>query len=204
MVGEHVMVALRYYQKEPIKIPDEADLVIKLLKTDLRNHRLKHIVDFKNIIKEAPVRWTDYPGIYVRKVDHVAMVQNELLDVDEDSGVESIGYVWQADIQIDFVAHVKTMFYYPPHEIDGYVEENRYQHAKNCLPVLHWIVHAILAENRKYTDPDDATFQFDTVDPGPFANIDGGYDGVRDVWAIQALYRMQFEMVMRDELPSGS
>lgn len=191
------MTLPEYYKKEPIKIPDEAGVVISLLQNDLLNHRLKHVVPHENIFKEEPDQWNMFPAIYVRKVAQSTMVNNEALGEDYETGDESIGFVWDADILFDFVAHVESLFNYPPIELVGDLEENRYKHAKNCLPVMHWIVHTILSENRKYTDPDDATFQWDLIQPGDFALIDGGYGAVRDVWAIQALYRFRFEMVMR-------
>ena len=187
-----------YYKKEPIKIPNEAGLVISLLQNDLLNHRLKHIVPHDQIIKEEPDKWTQFPAIYVRKVGQSTMVNNETLGEDYDTGEEQIGFVWSADILFDLVAHVNTIFNYPPIATDGDNPDNRYQHAKNCLPVMHWIVHTILSENKKYTDPDDSTFQWDTIEPAGFELIDGGYNGSRDVWAILALYRFQFEIIMRN------
>jgi hypothetical protein len=178
-----------------IPIVDEVDLVIKLIKTDLLNHRLKHILPFNNIYKEQPLNWKDFPGIYIRKVSNVTMVQTESLGEDYDTGLEKIGNVWQCDIAFDIVAHVKTIFNYPPTETDE-ADSVRYEHAKNCLPVLHKVLHAILSENRTYLDPDGSTLQWDFVEPVPngYNLIDGGYNGARDVWAIQVLYRFQFEM----------
>jgi hypothetical protein len=192
------------FQKESIKIPDEAGLAIALLRDDLRNHRLKHIVPNNHIVKESPTdRWTLLPGIYVRKVANLGIINGEQL-AENDDGTIDYGYIWMADLQFDLIAHAKTSFYYPPKEIFGELEENRYKHAKNCLPVIHWILHATLSENRKFSLPADPDFKWDTVEAGPFELVDGGYDGARDVWAIQALYRFQFEMVTRNELQGSS
>lgn len=190
-------MAIPYYKKEATKIPDEVGLVINLLTNDLLNHRLKHVVPHAHIIREEPDVWKIFPAIYVRKVAQPTMVNSVSLGEDYDSGEEQIGNIWSADILFDLVAHVNTLFNYPPIELVGDLEENRYKHAKNCLPVMHWILHTILSNNRKYTDPDDATFHWDTIMPMDYGLIDGGYGRVRDAWAIQALYRFQFEMVVR-------
>ena len=178
-----------------IPIVDEVDIVIKLIKTDLLNHRLKHILPFNNIYKEQPLNWKDFPGLYIRKVSNLTLVETESLGEDYNTGVEKIGNVWQCDIAFDLVAHVKTIFNYPPIETNE-ADSVRYEHAKNCLPVLHKVLHAILSENRQYLDPDGSTLQWDFVEavPNGYNPIDGGYNGAKDVWAIQQLYRFQFEM----------
>jgi hypothetical protein len=183
-----------YSLREAIRIPDEVGLVIKLLKTSAINHRLKHIIPYENIHKEQPAQWKDLPGMYIRKVSNVSMVRKENLGEDYETGVEKIGHVWQCDILFDLVAHVKTIFNYPPIETDGEDSANRYEHAKNCLPVMHQLLHTILMENRSYTDPDGSTLEWDFIEPGEYQLIDGGYAGARDVWAIQCLYTFQFEM----------
>ncbi len=188
---------IAYRLKEAIPIPDEVDLVIKLLENNLLNHRLKHILPLTNILKEQPSQWKEFPGMYIRKVSNVTMVEAQSLGEDYDTGLEKIGSVWQCDIAFDIVAHVKTIFNYPPVVTDGEANSVRYEHAKNCLPVLHTILHTILSENRQYVDPDGSTLQWDSVEPVDYGLVDGGYAGARDVWAIQVLYRFQFEMEVR-------
>ena len=185
-----------YYLKEYTPMPDEVSTIIKLLETNLSNHRLKHIIPFKNIIREMPKIWTDLPGIYIRKIGNVSIVQEQFLREDYDSGDDIYGNVWQADIAFDLGAHVKTIFNYPPIETDP---DNtvRYEGAKNCLPVMEHLLRTIISENRKYTDPDDSRFQWDSVESTPYELVDGGYAGAKDVWAIKVVYRFQFEMEVR-------
>jgi hypothetical protein len=183
-----------YYKKEVIKIPDEVGLVISLLNDDLLNHRLSHLVPHDQVIREHPNSWVQFPAIYVRKIANTSLVTESSLGEDYDTGEEVLGSVWSADIALDIVAHVNTEFNYPPIELVGDLEEYRYKHAKNCLPVLQWIVNSVLHENRHYTDPSGSTLQFDTAEMVGYNLIDGGYSGVRDVWALQVVYRMQFEM----------
>ncbi|MHA1662576.1 MAG: hypothetical protein ACTSVR_04900, partial [Candidatus Thorarchaeota archaeon] len=111
-------------------------------------------------------------------------------------GLERVGYVWEADIAFDLIAHVKQIFNYPPIDTDPDTTV-RYEHAKNCLPVMHTLLHTILSENRKFTDPEDDTFKWDNIETGSYNLIDGGYGGARDVWAIQCIYRFQFEMEVK-------
>jgi len=183
-----------YKFKESITIPDEVDLIINLLKTNTLNHRLKHIVPLDNIYKEQPMNWKEFPGMYIRKVSNVTMMTRESLGEDYDTGVEKFVNVWQCDIAFDLVAHVKTIFNYPPIVTDGEENSIRYEHAKNCLPVMRTLLHTILSENLQYVDPDGSTLQWDFVEEQDFNLIDGGYAGARDVWAFQLLYRFQFEM----------
>ena len=183
-----------YKFKESITIPDEVDLIINLLKTNTLNHRLKHIVPLDNIYKEQPMNWKEFPGMYIRKVANVTMMTRESLGEDYDTGVEKFVNVWQCDIAFDLVAHVKTIFNYPPIVTDGEENSIRYEHAKNCLPVMRTLLHTILSENLQYVDPDGSTLQWDFVEEQDFNLIDGGYAGARDVWAFQLLYRFQFEM----------
>jgi len=183
-----------YKFKESITIPDEVDLIINLLKTNTINHRLKHIVPLDNIYKEQPMNWKEFPGMYIRKVANVTMMTRESLGEDYDTGVEKFVNVWQCDIAFDLVAHVKTIFNYPPIVTDGEENSIRYEHAKNCLPVMRTLLHTILSENLQYVDPDGSTLQWDFVEEQDFNLIDGGYAGARDVWAFQLLYRFQFEM----------
>jgi len=185
-----------YYLKEVAVIPDEVDVIIKLLKTDSLNHRLKHIVLLENIWKEVPLNWKEIPGIYVRKIANVTLVQEQFIREDYDTGDDIIGNVWTADIAFDLVAHVKTIFNYPPIETDPDTTV-RYEHAKNCLAVMESLLRTILSENRKYVDPDDSTFQWDSLEPISYGLVDGGYEGARDVWAIQVVYRFQFEQEVR-------
>ena len=186
-----------YYLKDPIPIPDEVGTIIKLIETDLLNHRLKHIIPYKNIYREMPKQWPEFPGMYIRKIGNATLVEQEFIREDYDTGDDVIGNIWESDVAFDLVAHVKSTFNYPPIETDGADADNKYEGAKNCLPVMEHILRTILSENRKYTDPDDSTFQWDTVEPIDYGLIDGGYAGARDVWAIQVVYRFRFEQEVR-------
>lgn len=185
-----------YYKKEAITFADEVDVIIKLLKTDLINHRLKHIIPYANIYKEHPLNWKELPGLYIRKIANATLVQGEFIREDYDTGDDVYGNVWTADIAFDLVAHVKTIFNYPPKQTDPSTTV-RYEHAKNCLPVMHNLLNTILSENRQYTDPDGSTLQWDNLELLNYDLIDGGYEGARDVWALQSIYRFQFEMEVR-------
>ena len=185
-----------YYKKEAIVFGDECDIIIKLLKTDLLNHRLKHIIPFANLHKEPPLQWKELPAMYIRKIANVSIVQGQFIREDYDTGDDVYGNVWTADIAFDLVAHVKTIFNYPPIETDPSTTV-RYEHAKNCLPVMQNLLNTILSENRTYTDPDGSTLQWDNIELIKYDLIDGGYDGARDVWGLQVVYRFQFEMEVR-------
>jgi len=183
-------MAPRYFQKEAIKIPDTVGLIINILTDDLRNHRLKEIIPHENIIRRIPQRWKQFPGIKVERIAFNSMVKGEPIAENE------IGYVWSEDILITMFAQERTKFYYPPFNTD---EENRYQQPENTLPVIHWIIHNIMSENTKFTDPDDETFKMDWNEPGDFDWIEGGYQAIGDLWAVEQVYRCQFEITMRDE-----
>jgi len=185
-----------YYKKEAIVFANEVDVIIQLLETDLLNHRLKHVIPYANIYKEQPLNWKELPGMYIRKIAHASIVKEQFIREDYDTGLDVYGNVWTADIAFDLVAHVKQIVNYPPIETDP-DDTVRYEHAKNCLPLMQAVLDSILTENRKYTDPDGSTLQWDSVEALPYNLIDGGYEGARDVWALRVVYKFQFEMEVR-------
>lgn len=189
-------MAIPYYKKEAVVIPDEVGTVIDLLETDLLNHRLKHIIPLENIYRKPPKLWKDFPGIYIRKVANASIVQEQFIKEDYDTGKDIYGNVWTADIAFDLVAHVKTIFNYPPKSTDP-TTTVRYEHASECLPVMQNVLNTILSENRTYTNPEDDSLQWDSVEFLNYNLIDGGYSGARDVWALSVVYRFQFEQEVR-------
>lgn len=187
------MADLKYYQREEVVIPDEVDLVRQLLTDDLRNHLLKFVVPLENIITAYQGTWEELPAIYIKKVGNVSMITEEAIP-------GGIGSSWKSMVQMDLIASDDSFCNYPPPppgEAD--TEDTRYDGAEKVLNVIHQILHRIFSENRVgYESTILPTFQWDNVEPSGFEFVDGGYEGVRDIWAISLIYQFDFEVVTRD------
>ena len=186
-------MATPYYKKEVIKVPDTVGLVMSLFEDDLLNHRLKHVIKKFNFQEEDLRHWQDFPGLKVESVDFLSIVVNEPISDDE------IGLVWIEEIMVTVAAHERSKIYYPPAELVGEIEENRYDELPKLLRCLHWIVFNIISENRKYKDPNDSTFGWDFVEPSLTDYIPTGYLGANDVGAIEQSFRFRFEVKTRGE-----
>lgn len=180
------------FQKEAITIPDEVGLIVEALNDDLRNHKLKHIMNLENIVTKAPETWDELPAIYVKKVGFTSLMRQEALP----SG--GIGDIWESVIEIHLITSDDSYINYPPPdpgELDD--ESTRRNGAENVLNVMKWIIHTFLAENTVFTSSTIPTFQWDDNQPVSYEIVDGGYTN-RDIWAIILTYRFHFEMEMRE------
>lgn len=178
-----------YRKKLPMNIPDEVGLVIAMLRNDLLNHKLKHVVPHDHIIRKSKeLTFLQLPAILIEKVGSVEMLKSEPLPPDG-----KLGYQWQADIKIDCICNLDEVSYYPPPE-PGEVEkdETRFEGAENFLRIPAWIVYAIMSENREgYTD---SLLTIDDIQPTGYEYVPGDYDGVADLWAISQTFTIWFEM----------
>jgi len=182
-------MTIPYRKKEPMNIPDEVGLVIAMLRDDLLNHKLKHVVPHENIIRKSAETFLELPAIVVEKVGSEKMLTAEPLPPDG-----RLGYQWGAEIQIDCVAPRDIFTYYPPPDPGELgTDETRYDGAENFLRVPAWIVFAILSENREgYSD--NAGLTIDDIQPTSYVYEAGGYNGVSDLWAISQTFMFTFEM----------
>ena len=182
------------YQRKEVVIPDEQALVRQLLTDDYRNHLLKFVVPYENIITAYQGTWEEFPAIYIKKVGNTTMITEAAIP-------GGIGSSWKSLIQLDLITSDDSFCNYPPPapgEAD--TEDTRYDGAEKVLNVIHQIIHRILSENRQgYESLTLPTFQWDNVQPVGFENIDGGYDGVRDIWALSLIYEFDFEVVSRTD-----
>lgn len=181
------------YQRKEIVIPDEVKLVRQLLTDDYRNHLLKFVVPYDNIITAYQGTWEEFPAIYIKKVGNVSMIAEEAIP-------GGIGSSWQSMIMFDLITSDDSFCNYPPPgpgEADE--ETTRYDGAEKVLNVIHQLIHRILSENRVgYESTTLPTFQWDDIKPVGFENLDGGYDGVNDIWALSLIYQFDFEVVNRE------
>lgn len=180
------------YQKEAIVIPDELGLIVEALRDDLRNHKLKHIMNLENIVTKSPETWDEFPAIYVMKSGFVSMMRQEAMP----GG--GIGNIWESEFQFHLITSDDSYINYPPAapgELDD--ESTRHDGAENVLNVMQWLIHTFFSENTKYVSSAIPTFQWDDVQPVGYELVDGGYT-TRDIWAIILIYRFHFEVEMRE------
>jgi len=179
-----------YRKKEATKIPDEVGLVIAMLRDDLINHKLKHVVPHKNIIRKKAETFLELPAILVEKIGSLEMLSSEPLPPDA-----RLGYYWQAEMTVTCVCPEDIYTYYPPAppgEVEP--EETKFDGAENFLRVPAWLVYTILSENREgYTDPETG-LMIDDIQPVSFLYMAGDYRGVSDLWAITQTFNIKFEM----------
>lgn len=179
------------YQRKEIVIPDEVALVRQLLTDDYRNHLLKSVVPYEKIITAYQGSWEELPAIYIKKVGNVSMIAEEAIP-------GGIGSSWQSMIQLDLITSDDSECNYPLRTQPG-VAGTLYEGAEKALNVIHQLIHRILSENRKgYESTTLPTFQWDDIKPVGFENLDGGYDGVNDIWALSLIYQFDFEVVNRE------
>jgi len=180
------------FQKDAITIPDELGLIVEALNDDLRNHKLKHIMDLENIVTKAPETWDELPAIYVRKSAFATLMRQEALP----SG--GIGNIWESDFEFHLITSDDSYINYPPAdagELDD--ESTRHDGAENVLNVMQWLIHTFFSENTVYASSTIPTFQWDDVQPVGYELVDGNYS-TRDIWAIILVYRFHFEVEMRE------
>ena len=89
--------------------------------------------------------------------------------------------------------------YPPPDPGEEDSEATRFSGAEKVLNVIRQIVYRTIAENRENYASDTITdFVWDDNKLVNSALIDGGYDGVEDMWAIIMTYQFDMEIVSRD------
>jgi len=181
------------FQKEQVSIPDVTDLIRQLLIDDLRNHLLKHIVKHEKIVTIYKGTWEEYPAIYIRELESVPMLQEEAIP-------GGVGSTWSSIVEIHLITSDDSYANYPPAapgELD--TEATRLTGAEKVLNAIKWIVYRTIAENREDYASDTITdFQWDDNKLLNTALIDGGYEGVADIWAIVMTYQFDLEIVSRD------
>ncbi len=181
------------FQKEEISIPDTPDLVRQLLIDDLRNHLLKHVVPHEKIITAYQATWGELPGIYIKEVEYIPMLQEEAIP-------GGVGSTWTSIIEIHLISSDDSYTNYPlPNAGELDADETRFNGAEKVLNVIKNLVYRTIAENREnYASDTIPTFVWDDNKLLSSTLLDGGYDGDLDNWAIIMAYQFDMEIVSRD------
>ena len=185
--------SLSYFKREELVIIDVPDLVRQLFIDDLRNHLLKHIVSHDKITTNHQGTWQELPAIYIHEMESIPISTNEAIP-------GGVGDTWSSTIQIDLITSDDSYCNYPPPEAGELdTDDTKYDGAEKVLNVIKEIVKATLAESREgYTSDSISDFQWDNNELQGSNLVEGGYDGVSDIWAIEMTYRFNLEVVTRD------
>ena len=181
------------YQQEPVVIPIVANLVRQLLIDQTRNHKLTPLlVKPENIVAHHEGTWEELPSIYISEVSMVPVLSEENIP-------GGIGSTWNTTVQLHLITSDDSFCNYPPHEAgETDTGDTKFEGAELVLIVLKQIVFRIIAENRRGYESDDIpTFQWDQAILEGGELIDGGYDGVKDMWAYIMSYTFECEAVSR-------
>jgi hypothetical protein len=182
------------YKREAVDIPDVPALVKQLLSNPLLDHMLYLVVPDEKIVFNYEGTWQEYPGIYITDISMVP-------DLVEENIPGGIGSTWAATVQIHLITSKNSYINYPPGaavagETDD--ESTRENGAENVLKVLKWLVYRTIAENRRgYQSDVLPTFQWDNAIYDVGELIDGGYEGVDDIWAYIMTYTFECQVVSR-------
>lgn len=185
-------MAVPYYKKEAIDIPDLPGLVRQLLIDPLRNHMLYRIVPEDKIVLHYEGTWQELIGIYIKETSMTPILTEEAIP-------GGIGSTWEATIEIHIITSDDSYCNYPPPDPGEAPDDStRFDGAENVLKVLKQLVYRTIAENKKGYESDIlATFQWDNANLVSGEMIDGGYDGVKDMWAYIMTYTFECEVVSR-------
>jgi len=182
-----------YYKKEEIDVPDLPDLVRQLLTDPLLNHYLYRVVKNERIITNYQGTWDELPAIYIIEI-------SDKPDMVEEAIPGGVGSTWVSTVQIHLITSDDSYCNYPPPDVGDLDDEStRFDGAEKVLGVLKQLVYRTIAENRfGYASDVLATFQWDDAKYEGSELIAGGYDGVKDNWAIIMTYSFECEVVSRD------
>ena len=186
-------MTIPYHQKEAINIHDLPDLVRQLLIDPYRNHLLYRVVPNARMTTNYQGVWDELPAIYIVET-------SDEPDIIEEAIPGGIGSTWVSTVEIHLITSDDSYCNYPPPEPGELDDEStRYDGAEKVLQVLKQLVYMTIAENmRGYESDVLATFRWDEAKYEGSSLVEGGYGGVKDIWAIIMTYTFECEVVSRD------